>query len=474
MNVFPNNVTMSSAPLPSPVGEGNKERSSSTLLGRNNRSSSAADDGDLRKLSGGTALSESGPVILKETKSVAKSPPKILKETPTHNPSGEKSDMPKKRRSRKKWKKPKDKPSRPLSAYNLFFQAERAVMLGDDIKVTDQQDKGQKRIHRKTHGKIGFADMARNIGQKWKDLPEDERKPFTEQASKEKDRYVRELQAWKAEQELIKPTKSLVATLKAEAAELDSRDVQEIESAIKKTNSKKETATGAELETMTDELHFQKMALLKKQQQQQLIEEDYIRVLRERRMAFLAGRVGIEPSMYQHYPSAAEASANALLSQYQPGSLGGMNSTMGFVMGPMGMNARGMNNVSMNNMGMNNMGMNNMGMNNMGMNNMGMNNMGMNSIGMNNLGMNNLGMNMGMSRNSLAASMNMMNPPDLQQQLGANRLQQQLRAGLGGQALHETQSAQNPNSGGNSVADMARMDELSSRIRKNMNNRSSF
>ena len=191
-------------------------------------------------------------------------------------------------------------------------------------------------------------------------------------------------------------------------------------------------------------------------------------------MAFLAGRVGIEPSMYQHYPSAAEASANALLSQYQPGSLGGMNSTMGFVMGPMGMNARGMNNVSMNNMGMNNMGMNNMGMNNMGMNNMGMNNMGMNSIGMNNLGMNNLGMNMGMSRNSLAASMNMMNPPDLQQQLGANRLQQQLRAGLGGQALHETQSAQNPNSGGNSVADMARMDELSSRIRKNMNNRSSF
>ena len=519
MNVYPHDVVArsSGAPLPSPptTGEGKNERPTvgsghpqrshrggSSGGGTSSASSSAAaaamddDDGDLRKLSGGTALSEGGPGLkeaLMMGGGAAKAEDRSLmihKETTTHNPSGEKtttSDGPKKRRSRKKWKKPKDKPNRPLSAYNLFFQAERAAMLGDDIKATATADhpppeKGQKRIHRKTHGKIGFADMARNIGQKWKDLPDDEKKPFMELATKEKDRYVRELEAWKAEQALIKPTKSLLATLKAEAAEIDSRrNVQELESAIRKTNANK----GADLESMTDELHFQKMALLKKQQQQQQIEEDYYRVIQERRMAFLAGRVGMESSLYQHYPSAAEASANALLSQYQPGSLGGMNS-MGFAMGPMGMNSRGMNNMGMNNLGMNNLGLNNMGLNNMGMNNMNMNNMGMNSMGMNSMGMNNMGMNMGtaMSRNALtAASMNIMNPPpDLQQQfVGAGRFQQQLRAGLVvGQALNETPSSSAMNtslaSGSSAAAaDMSRIDELSSQLRKkSMNGRLSF
>ena len=69
------------------------------------------------------------------------------------------STTPKKRRIRKKWKKPKDKPTRPLSAYNLFFRKERAEMLGDAAPPT--LEKGQKRVHRKTHGKIGkLIDLA--------------------------------------------------------------------------------------------------------------------------------------------------------------------------------------------------------------------------------------------------------------------------------------------------------------------------
>ena len=71
----------------------------------------------------------------------------------------EKSATPKKRRIRKKWKKPKDKPTRPLSAYNLFFRKERAEMLGDSAPPA--LEKGQKRVHRKTHGKIGkLIDLA--------------------------------------------------------------------------------------------------------------------------------------------------------------------------------------------------------------------------------------------------------------------------------------------------------------------------
>jgi hypothetical protein len=82
------------------------------------------------------------------------------------------------------------------------------------------------------------------------------------------------------------------------------------------------------------------------------------------------------------------------------------------------------------------------------------------------MGMNNTGMNMRMT--SLAASMNMIPPGH--HQYGASRLQQQLRADLGGQGLNEFNSAQIPNFVGN-PADVARMDEISSQLRNNVNSR---
>jgi len=88
-------------------------------------------------------------------------------------------------------------PKRPLSAYNIFFRLQRQQLLGEEVakefEITDQS----KRKHRKTHGKIGFAEMARLISEKWKTLGESKRQSFVDQAKVEKERYDKELFEWK-------------------------------------------------------------------------------------------------------------------------------------------------------------------------------------------------------------------------------------------------------------------------------------
>jgi hypothetical protein len=106
---------------------------------------------------------------------------------------------------KRSWKKPKDKPKRPLSAYNLFFQHERnnilAALPGDDAAMDDGLTEEQRRRkHRKTHGKIGFADLARSIADKWKNIEPTARSVFEARADIEKQRYKKELEAWKLTQ----------------------------------------------------------------------------------------------------------------------------------------------------------------------------------------------------------------------------------------------------------------------------------
>ena len=93
----------------------------------------------------------------------------------------------------KNWKKPKDMPRRPLSAYNLFFKTER-------LRIVASISEGpNRRLGRngKTVG-VGFAGLARDIASKWKALSGAEKMVFEEQAKIEKVRYRKEMSVWRS------------------------------------------------------------------------------------------------------------------------------------------------------------------------------------------------------------------------------------------------------------------------------------
>jgi len=82
---------------------------------------------------------------------------------------------------------------RVRSAYNFFFRAERAKVLGlSEDKLHIIQD-GQKRKHRKTQGMIGFANLASRVGEKWKALSDEEKQPYILKSIEDRERYQREL-----------------------------------------------------------------------------------------------------------------------------------------------------------------------------------------------------------------------------------------------------------------------------------------
>lgn len=114
-------------------------------------------------------------------------------------------------------KKPKNKPKRPLSAYNIFFRDERANILAgipdkDDEEDEDQNDdhddgldgpkkksSGKKR-KRPPHGKIGFESLAKIVGQRWKELKPEELAKYKKLADVDMVRYRAEMESYVAKQ----------------------------------------------------------------------------------------------------------------------------------------------------------------------------------------------------------------------------------------------------------------------------------
>lgn len=113
-------------------------------------------------------------------------------------------------------KKPKNKPKRPLSAYNIFFRDERANILAgipdkdedDEDDNEDEHDDGLdgpkkktgKKRKRPPHGKIGFESLAKIVGQRWKELKPDELAKYKKLADVDMVRYRAEMESYVAKQ----------------------------------------------------------------------------------------------------------------------------------------------------------------------------------------------------------------------------------------------------------------------------------
>jgi hypothetical protein len=182
-------------------------------------------------------------------------------------------------------------------------------MLGDD--APGDIDKSKKRVHRKTHGKVGFAEMARLIGSKWKNLPSEPKKEFEDRAGKEKKRYATELAAWKE----VQKRKLLVGN--KHLAESQNEKPKEGDGSSSMPQMDANAPDSFRLQMMTDGVSRRNLSIFQ-QRGQDLPTIDYLRALQERQTerALLAGRSNMDPSLFQ-YPSAAEASANAILQQFQ-------------------------------------------------------------------------------------------------------------------------------------------------------------
>ena len=94
-----------------------------------------------------------------------------------------------------KKKKLEGKPRRPLSAYNLFFKEERAKMIKEPKMPKVATDHGDNEDDAGGQ-KIGFENMAKIIGKRWRELSEEKVAQFKKLADEDMKRYKAEMETF--------------------------------------------------------------------------------------------------------------------------------------------------------------------------------------------------------------------------------------------------------------------------------------
>jgi hypothetical protein len=119
------------------------------------------------------------------------------KKSPSYSKmSASSSGMAKQVPSKKKaWKKPKDMPKRPLSAYNLFFADERREIMrarggcGSMDQILSSETLPSSLQDSASGKKLGFAGLARTVAAKWKALDPATKSRYEQHAAVEQARY---------------------------------------------------------------------------------------------------------------------------------------------------------------------------------------------------------------------------------------------------------------------------------------------
>lgn len=179
------------------------------------------------KIDDATAAGRDLSVAIMDTSDDRKPPAKVVlmgggKQSAPLSPD---SKVKRKRRSPEKpWKKPADMPKRPLSAYNIFFRDERERLLsaGPEGKQGVREDVGGGEVS--TGGKkqkkpsgIGFANLAKTIASRWKELDDGVRAPYEKIAAAEKKKYDELVAEWRIKEGVKKKAQALA---KKEAADV--------------------------------------------------------------------------------------------------------------------------------------------------------------------------------------------------------------------------------------------------------------